>query len=81
MKPNQFASAIRNLNDGQQYLFRIFAKNATGLSSATTLLEHILVKEQICPPDAELDGLHQKVVEGKAGNCITAEVGYFTFGE
>lgn len=77
VKPNQFSTSIRNLNDGQQYLFRILAKNGTGLSPATTLTEPVLVKEQVSPPDAELDGLLQKVVEGKAGNCVTAEVREF----
>lgn len=77
LKPNIFSCTVRNLNDGQQYLFRAVAKNSTGLGPAVTMSDHVLVAEQISPPDAELDGLSQKIVEGKAGRCITAEVCIF----
>lgn len=74
MKASLYSTVIRNLNEGQQYTFRITAKNGTGTSRAMEMCDHVLVKEQTAPADADLGGLSQKTVEGKAGSVIIAEV-------
>lgn len=74
VKAGTHSSTISELKENQQYTFRVSARNQIGLSQSADLSGYILVKDQTVAPDANLGGLSQKIVEGRAGSKIIAEV-------
>ena len=65
---------VSNLNENQQYLFRVSAANDCGAGQPTETPGYILVKSQTSLPDADLGGLSEKIVEGKAGTNLRGVV-------
>uniref|UniRef100_H2YFD5 Titin n=1 Tax=Ciona savignyi TaxID=51511 RepID=H2YFD5_CIOSA len=74
LKSSTFNYVVPHLNENQQFTFRVSARNDTGPSPSTELSGYVLVVTQTAPPDADLGGFSQKLVEGKAGTTVQASI-------
>ena len=74
VKANIHDCNVANLNENQQYLFRVSATNERGTGQPAETLGYVLVKSQTSPPDADLGGLTYKTIEGKAGTNLKGRI-------
>ena len=74
VKANVHDYTVTNLNENQQYAFRVSANNERGAGQPTETLGYVLVKSQTSPPHVELGGLAQKTIEGKAGTNLKGSI-------
>ena len=74
VKAKLHSFTVTGLNENQQYIFRVCAINERGASQPTETFGYVLVKSQTAPPDVDLGGLLQKVIEGKAGSNLKVSI-------
>uniref|UniRef100_A0AAY4B661 Titin n=1 Tax=Denticeps clupeoides TaxID=299321 RepID=A0AAY4B661_9TELE len=68
-----FDFTIKNLNENEEYIFRVMAANLSGRSSPRQS-KSTIIKEQNTEPEFDLRAVCQKTVIAKAGDDIKVEV-------
>uniref|UniRef100_A0A4W5MP93 Titin n=1 Tax=Hucho hucho TaxID=62062 RepID=A0A4W5MP93_9TELE len=64
---------VKNLNENEQYIFRVMAVNHSGRSGPCES-KPVTIKETITMPEFDLRGICQKIVIARAGDEIKVEI-------
>lgn len=63
-----------DLNEGEEYNFRIRARNAVGLGDSLQTLHPVIAKDDIAKPDVDLKDLYKGSITAKAGSNISLKL-------
>ena len=63
-------ATVKGLQSGNEYYFRVKAKNENGFSEPKEMLSSVLIKASVCAPEIDLSSLPQKTLNVKAGAPI-----------